>query len=107
MVEAPKGEGAVELLVDDVFLKPNENGEAVEAAAALGASVVDEAVELRLPPDENDDFGVSADLLSPADEDVATPLAPNEDEVFDAWLGDDAGVVENGLLVSDPLPHMH
>jgi len=76
----PKGEDAVDLLVDDVLPNANENGEAVElAGGSPGASdadgVVDGVVELGLPPN-TDDFGCSASLLV-ADEDVLPPLAPN------------------------------
>jgi hypothetical protein len=94
-------------LVDGVLLNPNENGEAVELpAAAPNAPDVDGAingvVELGLPPDENDDFGVSAGLFA-VDEGALPSLAPKNDD-FVAWLGDDAGVVEKGLLVPDPFP---
>jgi len=83
----PKGEGALDLLVDEVLPNPKENEEVVElAGGSPGAAdvdgVVDGAVELGLPPNTDDDFGASANLLA-VDEDVLPPL-PNENGDLDA-----------------------
>jgi hypothetical protein len=73
----PKGEGALDLLVDEVLPNPKENVEVVElAGGSPGVANVDGVVELELPPNTDDDFGASASLLA-VDEVVLPPL-PNE-----------------------------
>lgn len=81
----PKGEGALDLLVDEVLPNPKENEEVVElAGGSPGAADVDGVVDgaVELPPNTDDDFGASASLLA-VDEDVLPPL-PNENVDLDA-----------------------
>jgi len=77
----PKGEGVVELPV-----LPNEN-ENVDGGVAVGAPAV-----------------ASTGLFT-ADGVVPPSVLPNEKVDFAAGFGDEVGVVENGLLVPDPIPN--